>query len=458
MGRSKRHKSLALAHAAVPSGSISSALPAPNSHWILNWWADLFLFVGTPLIIIPSFLAARTRWTAEEIYLFVASFGALGHHLPGMMRAYGDRALFQRFKTRFIIAPLFLATICILFTLKEMSGILLISYLWGVWHAQMQTYGFLRIYDAKVLPFQSWNSRLDFAMCLAWFGAGVLSSPSRVGKVLYLFYNCGGPLLPGSAISDLATAWTFGTWSITLIFISRVLWSWHKKQPPSNVKLLLMVTSFGFWWYSNVTTTNLLLGIGLFEVFHDFQYLSIVWIFNRSKVGTDGGVGAFTRFLFRRSGTLVGLYVGLVFAYGSLYFVSRGLSSESLRAGLTGLLAASGLLHFYYDGFIWKIRERSTRESLGLVGGRSEVIAARGLPQWLSHGLKWGAFIIPVVWLGVTEAGGRAPDIDRARAIVSAAPEDAQGHYNLGVALDEQGRIDEAIAQFREALRIQHTD
>src|SRR5215475_15276077 len=95
----------------VPGISSAQTMPAapaqktaarkPNL-WILDSWRDLVLYVCTPLVIIPVFLVAQARWSAQDIYLFVAAFGAMGHHLPGMIRAYGDRALFQRFKWRFI--------------------------------------------------------------------------------------------------------------------------------------------------------------------------------------------------------------------------------------------------------------------------------------------------------------------------------------------------------------------
>src|ERR1043166_1785603 len=96
--------------------------PAParkSSLWILDSWRDLVLYVCTPLLIIPIFLAAQTRWGPEDIYLFVAAFGAMGHHLPGMIRAYGDRALFQRFKWRFIFAPVFLVAVCATFFFRS---------------------------------------------------------------------------------------------------------------------------------------------------------------------------------------------------------------------------------------------------------------------------------------------------------------------------------------------------
>ena len=68
----------------------------------------------------------------------------MGHHLPGMIRAYGDRALFERFKWRFIFAPLFLLVTCVAFFWWDLKGILLVVFFWGVWHGLMQTYGFCR--------------------------------------------------------------------------------------------------------------------------------------------------------------------------------------------------------------------------------------------------------------------------------------------------------------------------
>ncbi len=136
--------------------------------WILDGWRDLILYVCTPLVILPIFIVAQTRWSAEDIYLFIAAFGAMGHHLPGMIRAYGDRALFQRFKWRFIFAPIFLVVVCTAFFLWDLKGIVLVAFIWGVWHGMMQTYGFCRIYDAKVGSFAALTRRLDFALCGIW--------------------------------------------------------------------------------------------------------------------------------------------------------------------------------------------------------------------------------------------------------------------------------------------------
>src|SRR4051794_18202097 len=90
-----------------------TAAAGKSSIWILNKWRDLLLFVATPVVLIPIFAAAQARWSAQDIFLFVGAFGAMGHHLPGMIRAYGNRALFERFKVRFIIAPLALLAVSV---------------------------------------------------------------------------------------------------------------------------------------------------------------------------------------------------------------------------------------------------------------------------------------------------------------------------------------------------------
>src|SRR5260370_24395039 len=102
------------------------AMPAagrkPNL-WILDSWRDLVLYVCTPLLLVPIFIAAQGLWAAEDIYLFVAAFGAMGHHLPGMIPAYGDRPFFQAFRGGFIFPPLFLLLGCAAFSFLHPKGI-----------------------------------------------------------------------------------------------------------------------------------------------------------------------------------------------------------------------------------------------------------------------------------------------------------------------------------------------
>ena len=438
--------------------AVPTAVPKQASLWILNSWRDLLLYVGTPLLLVPLFTIAQSRWSAENIYIFVSAFGALGHHFPGMIRAYGDRALFDRFRWRFIIAPIFLLCICVGFYFVDVKAnpIILVVFFWGVWHGMMQTYGFCRIYDAKTGSFAAVTRRLDFATCAVWFAAGVLLSSQRMTDVLESYYANGAPFVSPVIIRATQQGVAALAILISVLSLGHFIWGWTHGKRSNPVKMALLATSIAFWWYCNNGVTNILAGIALFEVFHDVQYLSIVWIYNRNRVEKDTSIGGFMRFVFRRSGSLIGLYVGLVFAYGSLGYFNAHLGSDTVKRLLTGIVAASGLLHFYYDGFIWKVREKSTRQSLGLSGGGEDVKLGGALPGWLLHGTKWAvAFCLPVAALAIGQIRGAAPEVQRSAWVVSDLPTGARQHYNYGAALQKAGRLEEAEQEYQAALRYQ---
>jgi tetratricopeptide (TPR) repeat protein len=423
--------------------------------WILNSWRDLILYVGTPLFLLPMFLLAQARWSAQDIYIFVAAFGAMGHHLPGMIRAYGDRALFRRFRWRFILAPIFLLSVCVAFYWWDLKGIILIVFFWGVWHGMMQTYGFCRIYDAKTGSFAALTRRLDFATCGAWFAAAVLLSPQRMADTLEMYYASGGPLIPPWLLHNTQQAILGVAIAVGVLFLFNFSRMWAEGKRPNPVKLALLATTIAFWWYCNNGVTNILAGIALFEVYHDVQYLSLVWIYNRSRVEKDSSIGGFMRFVFRRSGSLIGLYVGLVFAYGSLGYFNAHLEIETVKRMLTGVVAASGLLHFYYDGFIWKVRDRSTRENLGLAAGNTSAPPREFLPSWALHGLKWvGVFVVPLGALWIGQALNQTPEVEQTARIAADLPNGARAHWKYGFALHTAERLDEAAEEYRVALRL----
>jgi tetratricopeptide (TPR) repeat protein len=184
------------------------------------------------------------------------------------------------------------------------------------------------------------------------------------------------------------------------------------------------------------------------------QYLSLVWIYNRNRVEKDSNIGGFMRFVFRRSGSLIGLYMGLVLAYGSVSYINAHIGMDTVKRILTGVVTASTLLHFYYDGFIWKVRERSTRQSLGLSGGTADVSLGGLLPGWAWHGVKWvGVFVVPLGALWFWQTHLAIPEGQRTAWLVADVPDAAKPHFDYGAALQKQGKLDQAIEQYKSALQ-----
>src|SRR4029453_1949657 len=149
----------------------------------------------------------------------------------------------------------------------------------------------------------------------------------RLRNLLDIYYESGGAVISTAAVAAGRLAVLIGLGLVTIVFLWREWSDWQRGRGASPVKMALLATSIAFWWYCNNGVENILVGVALFEVFHDVQYLSIVWIYNRTRVERDESIRGFMRFVFRRSGALIGVYVGLVMAYGSL-----GLMANSSHA------------------------------------------------------------------------------------------------------------------------------
>lgn len=421
-----------------------------TSPWLIGGVQDLSLIIATPLLILPAMMLARGQWADGAIILFIAAFGQLGHNLPGMMRAYGDRSLFERYKTRFIVAPILLVGVCIFGVVYHLHGLILVTAMWAIWHALMQTHGFVRIYDAKAKSFDSTTRWIDFAMTFTWFGGAIVLSDRPSMLLLTHFYNSGGPSIPAWCLSAVRWLWLFTMTVASIAFVVNSARCWWREGRFNLVKHLLLTTSIGFYWYAYSGTQNILVGAAMFEVFHDIQYLTIVWVFNRTRAKSASGAGAFTRFVFGRSGALIGVYLGLIVAFGSMRYVEEYLTAGFVRNLLTGVIATMGLLHYYYDGFIWKVRDGQVRETLGL---RDSGAAIRLLnPTWIRHSAKWALFAMPLVCLCLLQVYGESSQAHRSTALALTFPRDSNLLFQDGRRLEDSGELVAAANRYRTAL------
>jgi hypothetical protein len=438
----------------------AAALRLPAFGWILGPWQDLLLFIGTPLLVVPLILLAQQTLSIPILFVLVASFGAMGHHLPGMMRAYGDRALFARFRVRFIVAPILLLAVCLWFGLWNSSPLQLALFGWGLWHAFMQAHGIARIYDAKAGSVDPLTIRLDFLLLGCWFLGVVLLSPLRLPQLIGFLYDCGFPFVPPAVIEALRGAAAASMLGVTAVYSVHALRRTRAGTPPSALKLVLHVTTIAFWAFCNLAVGHVLLAILLFEIFHDVQYLAIVWMFNRRRVDSDPAAGAFTRFLFRQRGYLVVLYVGLVAGYGSLNLLG-GLTSEASVFGglLGGIVAASTLLHFYYDGFIWKLREADVSRTLGVTADALAGPIGRARPG-LRHALRCALFAAPLFLVVANLLFWRSPisELERHASLAAISPRDFMLQAKLAELRGVDGDLAGAIEAGRRALDATDSD
>src|SRR5215475_5997008 len=191
---------------------MQATVPAAGRYWIFGPIQDLAFILLTPLLILGTFEAAHRGGWMDGLLTFALAL-ATAHYLPGILRAYGDRALFRRFRVRLIVAPLFLYSVTAAFAYLNLHIVLLLALLWGQWHWMMQVYGFARIYDAKARPEARTPAWLDRTMCLMWFGMCVFVLNIDLPSYVTSFYKSGGPIIRAQAFLWL----TLGCLAATIV-------------------------------------------------------------------------------------------------------------------------------------------------------------------------------------------------------------------------------------------------
>src|SRR5947209_16282585 len=138
----------------------------------------------------------------------------------------------------------------------------------------------------------------------------MVSLPGRMTCSFEGFYGCGLPFITPGGIHALQQTLLFAAVAVSILWLANYVRMWVAGTRQNPVKLALFVTSVAFWWYCNNGVANILAGIALFEVFHDVQYLSLVWIYNRNRVYKVISFGRVLRHIFRIIGFIDRLYFG----------------------------------------------------------------------------------------------------------------------------------------------------
>ena len=364
-------------------------------NWVLDPVQDTVLIIAAPLLVLAvALIAFRTLPAGNATSLIIVSHVVLtvAHHLPTFIRIYGDVELFKRYRWNFLLAPI----IPLVFSAGVLAYInyrgLPVEYflylyimlaLWDPWHFLRQHYGFMRIYDRGNEAPRSLAARMDLTLCSVWFVYIMLASGTWLaGTFQDLYATANLPVIlaiaPG-VIARTTLVMRDIALLVTVAYAIYLAWCWRRGYFISLAKIALIVATFGVmylmyapnaWMHSLVPEWTFKVGFAALGIVHMTQYLAIVWRYNR-RLGQMPGrarAGVFAR-LHARGGWLVALFYVLVcLTYGELITTvhdNRWLMSVLLAVGFT-----STLMHYYFDGFIWKLRQRQNREGLALTTAR----------------------------------------------------------------------------------------
>jgi hypothetical protein len=343
--------------------AVSQPFVTERTNWIVSEKVDLIWFtLGGAATAYVFWLL----WSLAHVplILLVAIWALVfdeTHGFATISRTYFDAQERAR-RGRWLWGSLvfFFAIGPVLILLRLGDWLELATELWGYYHIFRQHYGFMMMYKKKNFDLRPQDNRIDKLFFAAAFYYPFLTYPLHSKEAADLLPFA----VPANIGHAVENALLFLLILISLVYIERQWTKWRAGLPMNWPKQVLLVSAIPINFLLFRSAMPLLGVYAAATIFHNVQYHRLVWFYNQNKYGRQNDQG-------RRYGlaTLVNsrwlAYVALATAYAAIFdFVPRFVLKPAIGAGDANLrnqfifsfFAAPGLLHYWLDGHIWKIR------------------------------------------------------------------------------------------------------
>lgn len=246
--------------------------------------------------------------------------------------------------------------------------------LWNFWHVYMQKYGIMRMYSAKArqLGVPGW---IDKALVLCWLPLYFAFLGPLYRKIAVDYFDDAAAVLP--SFIDLLERAMPVTLPITvgLVVVVHILWiraEWRANRLRNAPRLWMAggTTALAccFFVFDPVKVYI------AFAFSHAVEYCVFVWAFQRKRYQTKLAHDPLLGRLLRRP---VLFYAGMIVVFAIsmllLKYWGRWIIPDADRPEVFGYRTAywlgfwgiyQSMMHFYFDGFLWKMRLPSVRANL----------------------------------------------------------------------------------------------
>ncbi|MCA9681379.1 MAG: hypothetical protein KC457_04220 [Myxococcales bacterium] len=368
-----------------PATSADSKAPAANTAgtppWLVGplfdalciaWaWVPFYLFVVFGLGL--DGVVSQARDPAPELGLAILT--ALGisyvHRHYTFLLVYGDgETLAQHRRAYLILPPILLAALALVLTLQgqvrlELLGlklrpwmlVLIVTGAWNMWHTIMQRHGLARIYAGRAGGGLQERTHARRDLALVWSAAALTA-------VLTLMFRAETFAAVGNARRALQAAEPILAgpvpWILLLVVASvflQIAYGWVVHEHAAAVTPARRVPRLNFWASTFALLAVFLvhgpiIGYLCFGVAHAVEYVFFFHVFGRKKFAgrPPERLGVAGKVLARP--LLWGPLIALILI-GAFLLLKDQRRSEPYLIYYT----ATSLLHFLYDGWIWKVRK-----------------------------------------------------------------------------------------------------
>jgi hypothetical protein len=343
-----------------------------GSRWLYDRRTDaLIVWSWVPLYLVAHLLTRAHTVTADRAVSSLLGWVllvSLLHQPLTLLLVYGDKRQFNLRRQLFTwIPPLAIAALVIAVVLRWWF-IVPIAGAWQIYHTEQQRYGMLRIYGRKA---GYGNARLDRAVLYVPFlfvlGLVALAPVTRHELQRY-GARLGGPNVANivrlldarTAILAVAVPLALATLAVIWLYARQERHAAHIGQAnPAK-------------WYYLAGTGVLTLGLAFdpaagliaFVAAHAVEYVIVVDRTLRSRYGKDGQPTSLLSVLAGTRAKRTALLIGFFAIFAIVDLQLRGVLPANVYLIFVYTV---GLLHFLYDGFIWKTRKPSVAADFGVL-------------------------------------------------------------------------------------------
>lgn len=357
--------------------------------YILNRRADTIWFLTLPFWAVAFALTCQ-QWLPVVAIAAVGFWVTIPHQFVTWLRAYGMQEDWNRWKTRFIFGPLIIFSVAFIGVSWAPLSLLLIATFWGYQHALMQQHGLARIYDFKARTGGPTTPKWDLTLNWILYSNLILTAPLFSQYIIRELFRFGFPVS-----AEGYQFFRICCWSITGAFlvaysvhVIRCLMQGYALNP---IKYLFLFASYFLWYFIAWHTNAFLVQAIAHALMHGIQYIVIVYFYIERKEAHNQSSDRFVSKLVRPGS--VWLFLLVCFLYALIYHMLTAQPLEEITFGFinfpqfyqasipehgmnamsksTGydlfaamLIEATALIHYYFDSFIWRVRDVKVQEGL----------------------------------------------------------------------------------------------
>jgi hypothetical protein len=363
--------------------------------YIINPLADLVWFLGFPFLGVAVALACY-QWLPAVAWASIGLWVTIPHHWATWLRTYGLPEDWQRWKPQLIVGPLVIFALAVVGIRYAPTTLLLVVTLWDHQHSLMQQHGLARIYDFKARTGLPISGRFDLLLHWFLYVNMLVTAPLFAGLWVREVYAWGFAITPAS-LKWLQTLSWGATGAYLLIYLGFTASCAWRGIPLNPLKYVFITTSYFLWYFTSWHTDSFLVFGIAHRLMHGVQYIVIVYAFLGRKVilgeTTHAGAAAVPSWLSRLMRSKAAwAFVGACVLYALVYqllvlqpldqfgfgvFNFMAVYGDVPTMGMDGISEKQGydlfaatmvqalpITHYYFDSFIWKVRDVQVQQGL----------------------------------------------------------------------------------------------